>query len=225
MPFGDLVAKYLRERDDPFMRLAAVERKLRGESREEVSLEELASLTSAAGVLETGAMLNLAGGYMHSNGGNSLDIDSSTAENEFYRVIIPAGLFSANNFILCRQQWVVINSSGSGRTFTWRYKLGSTTITTVAATLSSQAALRLVTCWFRIRRRDDADDQRTDILFEMFRSTTPSGHEFIHVDGGTAAEDPFTDLAFVITGQMSASSVAVSMGLFTAVTLGPFEEL
>lgn len=144
---------------------------------------------------------------VHADAGSA----SSSAEQTLATLVWPAGIVAAGDILRFRAYGDMLNNSGSPVTYTWRFKIGGTTVLATTATSFSASASRHKWSVDLDINAVSASSQRvggTGLIISSGASDTwaagASAAQFF-VPYGTAAEDSSAALNVILTCQLGTS--------------------
>lgn len=138
---------------------------------------------------------NVAGPVLLSRDATAVTVANSTTETDLLSYAIPAGMLGSDHAVRLRLVGDYHNNSGSDKTFTFRIKLGSTTIASQANMLTTSATVKGFHFEFELNQIAVNSQLGAGTMFDWSNLA-------VHLQG-TAAEDEDTELTFAVTVQIS----------------------
>lgn len=142
---------------------------------------------------------------VHADAGSA----SSSAEQTLATLVLTGGVVAAGDYVRFVASGDQINNSGAGVTYTWKFKIGSTTVLTSAAnSLASSAQRRKWVAAFDVYFPTTASE-RVGGVFDM-TSINSANFDVLNTATclrgyGTAAEDSASNLNVILTCQLGTS--------------------
>ena len=134
---------------------------------------------------------------------------NDAAETALFSKTLWGGVLSTGNLLMLEQHISYLNNSGVNRTFTFKFKYGSTTLFTDAAVYGTSANYRFFIYRIKLIASGATNSQLMTVErvvgTELFLTTT------LFAGVATSAEDSTTDLAVSMTWQHSAAAATVTV--------------
>ena len=139
-------------------------------------------------------------------------LNNSNTETTFATITIPAGALGTTGGMMGESWFVWQQSSGGAINYTWRLKLGATTIFAYTFSVTSTANLYTIGIRYAIGNMESASAQRAVAYIDNAGpgaiSQTTAGGLTPYVMHNTAAENSANALALAVTCQMASASAS-----------------
>ena len=138
-------------------------------------------------------------------------LNNSNTETTFATTTVAAGSLGTTGGMMGESWFVWVQQSGGAINYTWRLKLGATTIFAWTYSVTSTANLYTIGIRYAVGNMESASAQRAIAYIDLqgpaaISQTTANGLSGSYVMHNTAAENTAGALAFAITCQMASAT-------------------